>query len=67
MWVTDRAAGVTAAAYRSGGGSSLYADSSLQRRLRDIYALTQHFLVKRDTLVTAGAIFAGNEVELTVF
>jgi len=67
VWATERAAGVTAAAYRLGGGSALYADSALQRRLRDINALTQHFLVKRGTLVTAGAILAGNEVELTVF
>ena len=66
-WAAEQAAGVTAAAYRAGGGGSIYAASPLQRRLRDINALTQHFLVRRDTLTTAGAIFAGQEVELMVF
>ena len=54
-------------AYQAGGGSSLYLDSPLQRRLRDIHALTQHFLVKADTLTTAGAVLAGQEVNVPVF
>ena len=66
-WAAEQAAGVVAAAYRAGGGGSIYAASPLQRRLRDINALTQHFLVRRDTLTTAGAILAGQEVELMVF
>ena len=67
VWVTERAAAVVDAAYRAGGGSSLYADCPLQRRLRDVHAITQHFLVKRDTMTTAGAILAGQDVELVVF
>jgi indole-3-acetate monooxygenase len=67
VWATDRAAAAVDAAYRAGGGSSIYADCPLQRRLRDIRAVTQHFLVKRDTLITAGAILAGQDVELMVF
>ena len=66
-WATSRAAAVVDAAYHAGGGSSLYVDSPLQRRLRDIHALTQHFLVKPDALTTAGAVFAGQEVDLTVY
>jgi alkylation response protein AidB-like acyl-CoA dehydrogenase len=66
-WATDQAASAVAMAYRFGGGSSLYADSPLQRRLRDINAITQHFLVKPDTLTTAGAILAGQDVQLMVF
>ena len=66
-WATDQAASAAAMAYRFGGGSSLYADSPLQRRLRDINAITQHFLVKPDTLTTAGAILAGQDVQLMVF
>jgi alkylation response protein AidB-like acyl-CoA dehydrogenase len=66
-WATDQAASAAAMAYRFGGGSSLYADSPLQRRLRDINAVTQHFLVKPDTLTTAGAILAGQDVQLMVF
>lgn len=66
-WVTSRAAAVVDTAYRAGGGSSLYLDSPLQRRLRDIHAVTQHFLVKADVLTTAGAVLAGQDVDLTVF
>ena len=67
VWTVDRATSVVTTAYRAGGGSSLYADSPLQRRLRDINALAQHFIVHRDTLITAGAILAGQDVEITVF
>lgn len=67
VFATTMAADVVAAAYRAGGGSALYNDSPLQRRLRDIHAVTQHFLVKEDTLTTVGAILAGQEPDLTVF
>lgn len=67
IWSIDRATSVVAAAYRAGGGSSLYTDCPLQRRLRDIHALAQHFIVRRDTLVTAGAILAGQDVQVLVF
>jgi indole-3-acetate monooxygenase len=67
VWATERAADVVRTAFRGGGGSSIYTASPLQRRLRDIDAITQHFIVRRDTLVTAGAILAGQEVEPMVF
>jgi alkylation response protein AidB-like acyl-CoA dehydrogenase len=67
VWVTERASAVVDVAYRAGGGTSVYAHCPLQRRLRDIHALTQHFLVKRDTLTTAGAIFAGQDPHVMVF
>ena len=54
-------------AYTAGGGSSLYATSPLQRRLRDVHAMTQHFLVKLDTLTTCGAVLAGADADLTIF
>ena len=41
--------------------------SPLQRRLRDVHTLTQHFLVKRDVLRTAGAVLAGQELDTPVF
>jgi alkylation response protein AidB-like acyl-CoA dehydrogenase len=66
-WVVRTAASVVDATYGAGGGSALYSDNPLQRRFRDIHALTQHFLVKRDTFTTAGAVLAGVEVDLTVF
>ncbi|MGH9024770.1 MAG: acyl-CoA dehydrogenase family protein [Acidimicrobiia bacterium] len=67
VWATERAVAAVDAAYRAGGGTSVYADSPLQRRLRDIHTLAQHFLVKRDTLTTAGAILAGQDIQVPVF
>ena len=58
-WAAAGAASVVDLAYRAAGGSAIYSDSPLQRRFRDIHALTQHFLVKLDTLTTAGAVLAG--------
>jgi alkylation response protein AidB-like acyl-CoA dehydrogenase len=54
-------------AYRAGGGSAIYTDNPLQRRFRDIHALTQHFLVRRDTMTTAGAILAGQDPKVMIF
>jgi alkylation response protein AidB-like acyl-CoA dehydrogenase len=67
VWAVDRATSVVTTAYRAGGGTSLYSDCPLQRRLRDIHALGQHFIVRRDTLLTAGAILAGQELQVMVF
>jgi hypothetical protein len=64
------AAGAAAAAgtaYRFGGGSTVYDGSSLQRRARDVEVLAQHFLVKPDVLTTAGALLAGQPIDLPVF
>jgi alkylation response protein AidB-like acyl-CoA dehydrogenase len=66
-WAADRSAAVVETAYRFGGGSSLYDDCPLQRRLRDIQALAQHFIVKPDTLTAAGAVLAGQEPQVMVF
>jgi alkylation response protein AidB-like acyl-CoA dehydrogenase len=65
-------AGVTATevvdfAYHAGGGSSLYLESPLQRRLRDAHAVSQHFLLRPGTLTTCGAVLAGQNPELTIF
>jgi alkylation response protein AidB-like acyl-CoA dehydrogenase len=67
VWATERAAEVATSAYRAGGGGALYAASPLQRRLRDINAVAQHFLVRPDTLTTAGAILAGQDITVPVF
>jgi alkylation response protein AidB-like acyl-CoA dehydrogenase len=64
-WVTTAAADVVDVAYTMGGGSSIYASSPLQRRLRDVKAITQHFAVKPDTLTLAGAVLAGQDVDLS--
>jgi indole-3-acetate monooxygenase len=67
VWAAERAAEVVDTAYRAGGGGALYADSSLQRRFRDVHALTQHFLIKRDTFTTVGAVLAGQDINIPVF
>jgi indole-3-acetate monooxygenase len=64
-WVTRTAASVVDMAYTAGGGSSIYSASPLQRRLRDVHALTQHFAVKLDAFTKAGAVFLGQDVDLT--
>ena len=66
-WVTTTAVAVVETAYRAGGGGAVYADSPLQRRLRDVHAIAQHFLVRRNTLTTAGAVLAGQEIDVLVF
>jgi alkylation response protein AidB-like acyl-CoA dehydrogenase len=66
-WATDRAAHVVDTAHRFGGGTAVYADSPLQRRLRDVHTLTQHFIVRPDTFTVAGAILAGQDPGLPVF
>jgi alkylation response protein AidB-like acyl-CoA dehydrogenase len=66
-WTVTTCTEVVDTAYTAGSGSALYADHPLQRRLRDIHAITQHFLVKLDSLTTAGAILAGQDVDLSVF
>ena len=66
VWVTRAAAHVVDVAYTAGGGTAMYSSSPLQRRLRDVRAVTQHFVVKPDTLTLAGAVLAGgDDVDLT--
>jgi alkylation response protein AidB-like acyl-CoA dehydrogenase len=64
-WVTQAAAAVVDMAYTAGGGTSLYSSSPLQRRFRDVHAVTQHFAVKSDTYTKVGAVLSGQEVDLT--
>jgi hypothetical protein len=63
--VTQTAAAVVDTAYTAGGGTSNFSSSPLQRCLRDIHAMTQHFALKLDTFTTVGAVLAGQDVDLT--
>jgi alkylation response protein AidB-like acyl-CoA dehydrogenase len=67
VWVTARTVAVGDAAYHAGGGTAVYAANPLQRRLRDLHAVTQHHLVKPDALTKAGAVLLGQDVDLTMF
>lgn len=66
-WATGRGAAAVATAYRAGGGGSIYSSSPLQRRLRDVLGVTQHFLLRPDTFTHAGALLLGREIGLPVF
>ncbi len=65
VWATRTAADVVDTAYTAGGGTAMYLSSPLQRRLRDVHAVTQHFAVKADTYTKVGAVLAGQDVDLT--
>jgi alkylation response protein AidB-like acyl-CoA dehydrogenase len=67
VWVTDRAIGVVETAYRAGGSTAVSDHSPLQRRVRDSLAIGAHFLVKRDTFTTAGALLAGQPLTVPIF
>jgi alkylation response protein AidB-like acyl-CoA dehydrogenase len=64
-WAASAAVAVVDRSFRSGGGSAVYTSGSVQRRFRDVHAVAQHFAVGPDTLTTAGAVLAGQEVDLT--
>ena len=66
-WATEAALAATEFAYRAGGGEAVYAASPLQRRLRDVHAVTQHFILRPDTFVAAGGILAGQGLSVPVF
>jgi hypothetical protein len=55
------------ATFTAAGGSAVYLEHPLQRRLRDVHALAQHFLVKLDTLTASGAVLTGAEPDLAMF
>ncbi len=66
-WVGERALDAVRGAFRSGGGSAVYDTSPLQRRLRDVETIGQHFLLRPDTMVTAGRAMSGQELDVPVF
>jgi alkylation response protein AidB-like acyl-CoA dehydrogenase len=55
------AADATAIAYRLGGGQANYERSVLQRCLRDVNAVTQHFVVAPNNFETVGRVMMGLE------
>jgi alkylation response protein AidB-like acyl-CoA dehydrogenase len=58
---TDAAAQAAEIAYRQGGGTSNYETSMLQRCLRDVNAVTQHFMVAPSNYETVGRVLMGLE------
>lgn len=66
-WATEQAAAVVGGAHRIAGSAGVFEGTTLPRRLRDIHTITQHFLVRPDTMVTAGALLAGQPIDIPVF
>jgi alkylation response protein AidB-like acyl-CoA dehydrogenase len=58
---THGAVSIVQSMYECGGGTALYRRSTLQRRLRDVHAMTQHVMVGPATWETAGRAFLGIE------
>jgi alkylation response protein AidB-like acyl-CoA dehydrogenase len=56
---TESAAQAAETAYRLGGGTSNYETSVLQRCLRDVNAVTQHFMVAPSNYETVGRVLMG--------
>ena len=67
-WATEQATAVVDGAHRIAGSAGVFEDGSpLPRRLRDIHTLTQHFLVRPNTMLTAGALLAGQPIDVPIF
>lgn len=68
VWATEQATAVVDAAHRVAGSAGVFeAGSSLPRRLRDLHTLTQHFLVRPNTALTAGALLDGQPIDVPIF
>jgi alkylation response protein AidB-like acyl-CoA dehydrogenase len=59
-YATDVAAEVATFAFRSGGGSALYAGGVLERCFRDIHAATQHVAASDDAYDFTGSVLLGD-------
>jgi alkylation response protein AidB-like acyl-CoA dehydrogenase len=60
------AAAATTLCYTSGGGSAVFADSPLQRCLRDVHTTTQHIMLSDRNLLTFGRVAFGLDVDATM-
>jgi alkylation response protein AidB-like acyl-CoA dehydrogenase len=59
VWVTLTCQRAVDACYALGGGQALYETSALQRRLRDIHAVTQHVAAQPKHYLAAGELKLG--------
>jgi len=64
---TDTGASVARTAHHLAGGSSIYANSALQRRMRDAEAITHHFTVAPYVWEDAGRVFLGRKPSAPIF
>lgn len=64
-YATRTAAQVVDACYDLGGGSSVFNESPLQRRFRDVHAATQHMMIAPQTYELAGRVLFGLPTDAT--
>ena len=57
VWITNACRRVAEKCFALGGGSAVYEDSKLQRRLRDLHVAAQHYSVQQRHYVDAGKLF----------
>lgn len=62
----DAAVRATDICYTLGGGTSVYRDSPLQRRFRDVHVITQHMMVAAPTYELAGRILLDLPVDASM-
>ncbi|MNF17787.1 hypothetical protein D3C80_2214960 [compost metagenome] len=57
---------VVTSMYQLGGGAAIFDNSPLQRCLRDIHVVTQHFMVSDSTYELTGRLFLGLETNVSM-
>lgn len=62
-WIAAAAARVVDACYTLGGAAAISEDCPLQRRLRDVHAVTQHVTLNPRQYAFAGAMLAGHPAQ----
>src|SRR5260370_33169810 len=57
VWITNACLRVAERCFALGGGSAVYEDSKLQRRLRDLHVASQHAFVQQSQNMDAAKLF----------
>jgi indole-3-acetate monooxygenase len=66
VWINTTCVRVGEACFTLGGGSALYESSPLQRRMRDLHAAAQHFLVQYRHYMASGTLLLGVSPTTTI-
>jgi indole-3-acetate monooxygenase len=66
VWITTACVRLADACFTLGGGSALYDNSPLQRRMRDLHAAAQHFAVQQRHYLASGALLLGAPSATTI-
>jgi alkylation response protein AidB-like acyl-CoA dehydrogenase len=62
IWLATTCVRVVDACFALAGSNALYETSPLQRRLRDLHVVAQHYNVQQRHYVNAGKLFLGSSV-----